>query len=193
MMTDIYKLLRYNTGTDKKLFVEFAENFDAVIMNATIAAYSGSAMADLVSIYKDKYIIDPQTYILQQDYDTLKSVDSKKEGIKKSIQQYLQQLPSIFYETLVSQHYIPTQLLNDNLDGLVNSVGEFEISYINSFIETKEYNKYLDFINESMGGTMCKPQPKLIIAPYFMLKNTYNEKEMSAWIRLNQTSLNLFI
>ncbi|MDE5553407.1 MAG: hypothetical protein K2I67_02560 [Malacoplasma sp.] len=192
-MTDIYKLIRYNTGTDKKLFVEFAENFDAVIMNATIAAYSGSAMADLVSIYKDKYIIDPQTYILQQEYETLKSETSKKGGIKKSIQQYLKQLPSIFLDTLVSKHYIPTQIINDNLDTLVNCVGEFEINYINSFIKTKEYNKYLDFINESMGGAMGKPQPRLIIAPYFMLKNSYSNNEMSAWINLNQSALNSFI
>ena len=76
-MDTIYKLIRYNTGTDKKLFTEFADDFDAVVMNATIVAYSGSAMADLVSIYKDNYIIDPQTYILQQDIETLKSSTSK--------------------------------------------------------------------------------------------------------------------
>lgn len=30
-MNDVLKLLRYNTGTDKKAFIEFKDHFDAVI------------------------------------------------------------------------------------------------------------------------------------------------------------------
>ena len=63
-MADVLKLLRYNTGNDKKAFVEFKDEFDAVIFNASIVAYSGASIADIVSIHMNRYIIDPQTYIL---------------------------------------------------------------------------------------------------------------------------------
>lgn len=49
-MDDVIRMLRYNTGMDKKAFVKFKNDFDAVIVifNATIVAYSGAAVADLV-------------------------------------------------------------------------------------------------------------------------------------------------
>ena len=164
-MNECYKLIRYNTGTDKKLFTEFAKDYDAVIMNATIAAYSGSAMADLVSIYKDNYIIDPQTYILQQNYETLRSTTSKKEGIKKSIVQYLNQLPDVFLQNISANSIIDYSIIEQNIDQLVQSVGEFQLLYIKSFIKKKEYNKYLEFISETSDSNFVKdPQPKLLIS-----------------------------
>jgi hypothetical protein len=191
-MSDVLKLIRYNTGTDKKLFTEFASDFDAVIMNATIAAYSGSAMADLVSIYKDKYIIDPQTHILQQDFDTL-SVEKKKGGneLKKSIVKYLEQLPDVFKDELLSVGYIDKDIINDNLRELVEDVGEFQLNYINSFIEKKEYRKYLEFIEE-VDGVVFKPEPRLLVAPYFMLKCCYPYEVIVAWLELNKQSIDLF-
>ena len=45
------KILRYNTGTDKKAFVQFKDFFDAAIFNATIVAYSGASVADLISMH----------------------------------------------------------------------------------------------------------------------------------------------
>ena len=193
-MDTIYKLIRYNTGTDKKLFTEFADDFDAVVMNATIVAYSGSAMADLVSIYKDNYIIDPQTYILQQDIETLKSSTSKNGDIKKSIVQYMKELPEIFIQTLYEKNEIPFDIINDNIELLVQKVGIFELEYINSFIRDKEYNRYLDFIGEITGvDNVGKPQPKLLIAPYFMLKQTYSDRGIQKWMKLNGIALNIFI
>lgn len=190
-MSERYKLIRYNTGTDKKLFTEFAKYFDAVLINATIVAYSGSAMADLVSIYKDNYIIDPQTYILQQNYEVLISATSKKGGIKKSIEQYLKQLPLQFLDDLINKHKISLDAILDELDSLIEKVGEFELNYITSFIKDKEYNKYLEF--ENKGNTLDKPQPKILIAPYFMLKDTYRDDEITNWMSLNRNALTKFI
>lgn len=62
------KILRYNTGTDKKAFVQFKDFFDAAIFNATIVAYSGASVADLISMHSRRYIIDPQTHIFQQEF-----------------------------------------------------------------------------------------------------------------------------
>ena len=81
------KLLRYNTGNDKKAFVESKKYFDAVIFNATIVAYSGPSVADLVSVHKNQYIIDPQTHIFQHDISAILSKDKKE--IKKSVAKYL--------------------------------------------------------------------------------------------------------
>lgn len=49
------KILRYNMGTDKKAFVQFKDFFDAAIFNATIVAYSGASVADLISMHMDFY------------------------------------------------------------------------------------------------------------------------------------------
>ena len=49
-MNKVLKLLRYNTGNDKKAFVEFKNDFDAVIFNASIVAYSGASISDIISI-----------------------------------------------------------------------------------------------------------------------------------------------
>lgn len=82
MQKDVIRMLRYNTGTDKKAFIAFKNDFDAVIFNATIVAYSGSAIADLVSVHKNQYIIDPQTHILQHDIMALMSKEKKQGNIK---------------------------------------------------------------------------------------------------------------
>ena len=37
-MKDVFKLLRYNTGNDKKAFVEFKDDFDAVIFKPFLIA-----------------------------------------------------------------------------------------------------------------------------------------------------------
>ena len=76
-MDDVIRMLRYNTGTDKKAFVKFKNDFDAVIFNATIVAYSGAAVADLVSVHKNQYIIDPQTHILQHSVHAIMSKKSR--------------------------------------------------------------------------------------------------------------------
>ena len=93
-MDDVIRMLRYNTGTDKKAFVKFKNDFDAVIFNATIVAYSGAAVADLVSVHKNQYIIDPQTHILQHSVHAIMSKKSRngQPCIKKSVQKYLEQL-----------------------------------------------------------------------------------------------------
>ena len=94
-MSDNLKLLRYNTGTDKKVLIKFKDSFSAVIFNATIVAYSKSAVADLVAVHKNQYIIDPQTHIYQQDITAVQTTN--KQGIvsvKKSVDQYLSELPS---------------------------------------------------------------------------------------------------
>ena len=89
MKSDVIKMLRYNTGTDKKAFVKFKNDFDAVIFNATIVAYSGGSVADLVSVHKNQYIIDPHTHILQHSiHAIMKRSRNGKIGIKKSVQKY---------------------------------------------------------------------------------------------------------
>ena len=94
-MSDNMKLLRYNTGTDKQVLIQFKNDFSAVIFNATIVAYSRSAVADLVSVHKNQYIIDPQTHIYQQGISDVETQNkSGKVGIKKSVEKYLDELPT---------------------------------------------------------------------------------------------------
>lgn len=179
------KILRYNTGTDKKAFVQFKGFFDAAIFNATIVAYSGSSVADLISMHSRRYIIDPQTHIFQQDVSAY-TTESKKThmlSIKKSVAKYLDQMPPNLAEKILKSNQKPEPtLIAQNLDPLVECVYKFQTEYINTFIQKKDYDKYLKFVN--MG-----PRPKLVIAPYFMIKSgeTYSETEM--WMQYNRICL----
>ena len=134
MKSDIIKMLRYNTGTDKKAFVAFKESFDAVIFNATIVAYSGAAIADLVSVHKNQYIIDPQTHIMQHDIMAIMSKD-KKTGqyhIKQSVKKYLAQLPKFVLDIIEKKNRpLSTAEINHIVDELVRKVYEFETQYVN--------------------------------------------------------------
>lgn len=182
------KLLRYNTGTDKKVLIKFKDSFTAIIFNATIVAYSKSAVADLVAVHKNQYIIDPQTHIFQQD---IKAVQTEnKQGltiVKKSIDQYLSELPDALKCKFYSKNgnLMPSDII-DSVDELVEKVYSFETCYVNKYIENKEYDKYLDYAK-------IKPSPAVVIAPYFMLKSSYSEKEIDEWMNLNSLCAKMLI
>lgn len=184
-MSENIRILRYNTGTDKKAFVEFKEQFDAVIFNATIVAYSGASVADLVSMHKRRYIIDPQTHIFQQEYSAVCTEDkkSKIKSIKKSVAKYLSLLPNELTSIFIDQQrpLVPAEVL-PNADELVAANYRFQTEFINGFVEKKEYDKYLKFVN-------FKPEPKIIIAPYFMLKESYSDYEINEWLELSSICL----
>ncbi len=188
MQDDIIRMLRYNTGTDKKAFIAFKNNFDAVIFNATIVAYSGSAIADLVSVYKNQYIIDPMTHIMQHDIMALMSKDKKtgKYSIKKSVINYLKLLPNKIMSIIeTEQRPLSTAEIEDVMDELIIKVYNFETGYVDTFIKEKEYDKYLKYAN-------IGPQPKVIIAPYFMLKKDMDIEEIKQYFILNKKSLDKF-
>ena len=164
------KILRYNTGTDKKAFVQFKDFFDAAIFNATIVAYSGASVADLISMHSRRYIIDPQTHIFQQELSAYTTENKKTHipAIKKSVTKYLEKMPAALADKILKLHQKPEpELIAQNLDALVECVYAFQTEFVNTFIVQKEYDKYLKFAN--MG-----PRPKLVIAPYFMIKLLVN-------------------
>lgn len=188
-MSDNIKLLRYNTGNDKKAFVEFKDAFDAVIFNATIVAYSGASVSDIISIHMNKYIIDPQTYILQHDSKAFMSSNGK---IKASVLKYLQELPQKVSDTIVNERRaLNTTDINACLEELVEKVYNFQVEYISRFIQKKDYGKYLEFVQEEEN---CEREysPQFIIAPYFRLKNEYSKVEIEEWLHINRSSLELF-
>lgn len=188
-MSDVLRLLRYNTGTDKKVFVKLKDEFDAVIFNATIVAYSGASVADLVAAHKRQYIIDPQTHIFQHDISAIQTM-RKKTGtveIKKSVEKYLDVLPPTLKSIIVQeQRPLCPNDIEPNIDVLADAVYQFETSYVQKHIEDKEYDKYLAFAN-------ITPAPRLVIAPYFMLKSSYSDSECAEWMRINRRLLDDFV
>ena len=185
---DNLKLLRYNTGTDKQVFIKFKDDVSAVIFNATIVAYSSSAVADLVSVYKNQYIIDPQTHIFQHDIEAIQTIDKKGVPvIKKSVLQYMDQLPLGLKERYMSKSgNLSTDDIAPYIDELVDKVYLFETEYVDRYIEKKEYDKYLKFVN-------LGPRPKLVVAPYFMLKERYLNDSIDSWMNLNKKIAEKFI
>lgn len=188
-MQEVIKLLRYNTGTDKKVFVKYKDKFDAVIFNATIVAFSGSAVADLVSMHKNQYIIDPQTHIMQHDVMALMS-KSKKTGIysiKNSVKKYLENLPSQVLQIIENEmRHLTYAELDEISHELVKCVYAFETEYVDRFVKEKEYDKYLKYVH--IGS-----EPRLIIAPYFMLKKDMSIYDKESCMNLNQKCLQDFL
>lgn len=179
------KILRYNTGTDKKAFVQFKDFFDAAIFNATIVSYSGASVADLISMHSRRYIIDPQTHIFQQDVSayTTESKKTHMPAIKKSVTKYLEKMPAALADRILKLHQKPEpELIAQNLDSLVECVYVFQTEFVNTFIRRKEYDKYLRFAN--MG-----PRPRLVIAPYFMIKAGDSTSEKQMWLQHNKVCL----
>jgi hypothetical protein len=184
-MHEPLRLLRYNTGTDKQAFIRFKEYFDAVIFNATIVAHSGSAVADLVSVHKQKYIIDPQTHIFQHDISAIQSKTTGK--IKVSVSKYLAEMPENIREiTLSEKRMFHFNDISAGISDFVSSTYKFETEYINNFIKGKSYDKYLNFAK-------IGPEPRLVIAPYFMIKKEYNDNEIRGWLDVNKQCLEQFI
>lgn len=140
MKQETLKILRYNTGTDKKAFVQFKNFFDAAIFNATIVAHSGASVADLISMHSRRYIIDPQTHIFQQDVSAYTTENKKTHirSIKQSVLKYLRQMPEAITNTIIQEKKTPsTVCLEQNLDSLVEFVYKFQVEYVNSFIQKK--------------------------------------------------------
>ena len=126
------RLLRYNTGNDKHAFIQFKNEFDAVIFNATIVAYSGSAVADLVSVHKNKYIIDPQTHIFQHDISAISS--SKTREIKKSVSKYLATMPDSLQKIITEQkRAFRTTDISSEIESFVDTTYKFQTEFISQF------------------------------------------------------------
>ena len=182
-MEDRLRIIRYITGTDKKAIVHFKRCFDAIIFNATIVAHSGASIADLVSMHKRKYIIDPQTHILQQDITAITSNNKQDGDIKNSVLRYLSKLPDALSSIITSQRRpLTISEIEPHIDSLVNSVYNFQTTYVQEHIEKKDYDKYLKFAK-------LEPEPRLVIAPYFVIKNKYSEDEIDSWLKLNHEAL----
>lgn len=187
-MSDTLKLLRYNTGTDKKVLIQFKDSFSAVIFNATIVAYSKSAVSDLVAVHKNQYIIDPQTHIYQQDIKDVQTTN--KTGsvkIKRSVELYLNELPLELKKMFLSNggKLSPSDIF-DHIDDLVECVYSFTTSYVNQYIKNKEYDKYLKYAK-------IGPSPAVAIAPYFMIKRTYSDESINEWLNLNKQCAHKFL
>lgn len=178
------RMLRYNTGTDKKAFIRYRNKFDAVVFNATIVAYSGASLADLVSIYAQKFIIDPQTHIFQQDISAIASDKGNPDSpIKKSVAKYFNELPPSYTDIFINKKrsLTPDEIESD-IDSLVECIYKFETAYVSNYLDKKEYSKYLKYANVT-------PIPKMVVAPYFMMKKSYTNKECARWMSLNQIAL----
>ena len=187
-MSDNLRLLRYNTGTDKQVFVKFKNDVSAVIFNATIVAYSSSAVADLVSVHKNQYIIDPQTHIFQHAIDAIQTKDKKgNKVVKKSVLQYLDELPERLKNQFFSNNgaLMPADI-SLCIDELIEAVYSFETKYVTKYVKSKEYDKYLEFVK-------LGPSPRVVIAPYFMIKSSYDNTVISSWMKLNRIAAEKFI
>jgi hypothetical protein len=138
----------------------------------TIVAYSGSSVADLISMHSRRYIIDPQTHIFQQEVSAYTTENKKTHvpTIKKSVIKYLEKIPSVLADNIIKLHQKPkSELIAQNLNALVECVYVFQTEFVNTFIVKKEYDKYLKFAN--MG-----PRPRFVIAPYFMITFIFEYK-----------------
>lgn len=136
-------------------------------------------------MHKRRYIIDPQTHIFQQDFSaiTTENKKTKTRQIKKSVEKYLSRLPDEISNVMLLQHRpLYSSEIRPHIDSLVKCVYDFQIEYVNKYIKDKDYDKYLKFTNSY-------PAPKMVVAPYFMLKSEYDSQTVDNWLSLNSICL----
>src|SRR5699024_40688 len=132
---------------------------------------------------------DPQTHILQHSVYAIMSKKPRngQPCIKKSVQKYLEQLPSEILDIIVNEKRpLTVEEIKGMLNELTECVHEFETKYVNQFIKKKEYSKYLEYINAG-------PVPRVVIAPYFMLKKDMPDEECSEVLLLNKLYMQRFL
>lgn len=179
-MKEVLKLLRYNTGTDKASFLKFNKSFDGVIFNASILAHNVSAITDLIAVYEDRYIVDPQTYIFQITKEKI----SKRGKIKESINKYLDNLPQKMVSKYKKEGELKISYIISNIKDLVDYNYNFQVNFVNNKMKEKDYAKYLDYV-----GIIIKP--KMIIAPYLMINSEYEDKIIDDVLDFNIKSIEL--
>ena len=105
----------------------------------------------------------------------------------KSVDQYLSELPPELKDKFYSKkgNLLPDDIKNA-VDKLIESVYSFETNYVDKYIKNKEYDKYLKYAK-------IGPSPAVVIAPYFMIKSSYSEKEINDWLELNALCAQKFI
>jgi len=185
MSKDILRILRYNTGNDKKVFLKFKDYFDVALINANIVSYSKAAIADLISIHKKEYIIDPQTHIFMHDPVDFSASNGE---IKKSVKKFIEMMPEEIKHIILNQKraLVPNDINTSIIEKLNQCIYDFQTKSVALNLAEKEYGKYLTYLK-------IKTVPKYVIAPYFMIKDDDNYDRKSKWLKINQACIQNFV
>lgn len=199
MSKQLKHLMRLGTHSEKKYFKDFKDDYDALIINASMVAHTVNSMSTFLGCELSKpYIIDPQTYafqsyahLLQQGKDKNGLSDVKvKKSFSTLVERYGNHLKRIVIEekrSIKSSDFISDN--NKNLEDLCKNVLKYQLETIASETQNNsEYSEYIEYEIENCKNNLSLTLvPAFLIAPYFfMTSNTFSD-----WIDININAINI--
>ncbi len=180
-------LVRYGIAADQKYLIgEFLDTYDQLVINATIAAYQASALANFITqrAQNKPYFIDPQTHAFQHDVEHLQSTSKKSAGkIKKSVQKLLDS----YGEPIKTQIENYQSILPDDFkDATIRKafcerVLSYQMKIMANEAEQSDAAPYYAFLKEEDGTDFNVGEPNLLVAPYFYMDGATLEE----WLPMN--------
>lgn len=199
MQQKLRHLMRLGTHSEKKYFKDFKENYDALIINASMVAHTVNSMSTFLGCELSKpFIIDPQTYAFQSYTHLLQQNKNKKDlsdvNVKKSFSTLIESYGSFLQRIIIEEKRSIkcTDFMDDNnqnLRDLCKNVLNYQLETVTSETQNNsEYSEYIEYEIEN-----CKDElslnlvPAFLIAPYFyMTSNTFSD-----WIDINISAINI--
>lgn len=181
-------LVRYGIAADQKYLIgEFLDTYDQLVINATIAAYQASALANFITqrAQNKPYFIDPQTHAFQHDIEHLQSTSQKSKGkIKRSVQKLLDS----YGEPIKSRIEGDQSILPDDFNDVdirkafCERVLSFQLEIIANEAKQSDAAPYYQFLEEDGdGASFSVGGPRLLVAPYFCMDGATLDK----WLQVN--------
>lgn len=172
MYKKLQHLLRYGTHSEKDIFTLPSEenDYDEVVLNANMVAYTPKAMSAFVLRLDRPFIIDPQTHVFQHDFQYLLSKNGNpKQSVSNLAEKYGGQIKEAFFADMS----IDPNTFSDpkERDFLVRNVVDFQKNTLTETITQGAAADYVTFALDEPGSKLSKDHitPQTIIAPYFFL------------------------
>ncbi len=197
-------IIRYGTLGDHADFIELAETYDMIVINANAITHSQDSIVNFlirnICVRENKdYYIDPITYAFQDHLELLHSkigkekdeqrkayAQNKQEMLNRPIKPTFDKLINIYGDVLAGiRDHIPLQaqqfLLETAESELIefcNNIMNFQKRVVQNVAEKNDIKKYLEYDNVEINKSL---QPKFVIAPYFYMDiGQYQE-----WLAVN--------
>jgi hypothetical protein len=161
---------RLGTASEGKLFEEMRNYYYGIVINANIAAIYPNWIFSFIQKINKPFFIDPVTYVLTLDLESMKKNGVTKKSFEKLIKVYGSEISRIILEE--KRPLLPTDFIDR---------GKWNRNFIEDFIRNVfSFQKRVGSISQTLveilelTGKIVEPQintPLFLISPYFYFES----------------------
>lgn len=180
-MKNLKHWIRYGIPKDQKYISEYRDSLDGIVINANMVVHMPNAIAGfLAERTTDKpFFIDPLTHAFQHKLDV--NPETGKSSIKPSLKKLRDRYGEPIKTVLNDENprsVTPDDFSGDKAKVFCKSVLEFQKTYLNKILESRESYEYLKYLKEEKSIVL---KPRFLVAPYFYMSSlTFDD-----WLPLN--------